>query len=187
MTGKIQAVVDLSIALTLSTWSVLTLAVQNSWGGPQSSEKRDWLAGAISDLLEATPDADVEYIEEFILQVMNDEFEVNVEDGSCGEIAAKILGLRKLISRGDFSLVDEMYTRWQENQKKGERAIDFQYVKGADDEEYTDWDSVDEEEDSTDEDVDTSQAQMIAKASKEKAKPLVDDDGFIEVMGKRRR
>ncbi len=42
-------------------------------------EKRDWFAGAISDLLVATQGADVDYLEEFLLQVMNDEFDVNVE------------------------------------------------------------------------------------------------------------
>ena len=50
----------------------------------------------------------MEYVEAFLLQVMNDEFEVNVEDSSGEEIAAKIVGLRKQTLQGDFGTVDEM-------------------------------------------------------------------------------
>ena len=46
--------------MVLSNWSALCLAVQNSWGGPESAEKRDWFAGAVSDLIASKPDADVE-------------------------------------------------------------------------------------------------------------------------------
>ena len=186
MLEKIQAKFDLSIALALATWPALTLAVQNLWGGPESSEKRDWFAGAISDLIQNTPDADVEYVEEFMLQVMNDEFDINVEDGSGEEIAAKIVGLRKLTSRGDFVMVDEMYQKWQERQAKGGGRVQIQHVQRAENEDDTDWDSVDMEDDSG-EDVEMEQAPAIAKASKEKIQPKIDDDGFTEVVGRRKR
>lgn len=187
MIEKIRNKFDLSIALTLSTWPALTLAVQNSWGGPESSEKRDWFAGAISDLLDSTSDADVEYVEEFLLQVMNDEFDVNIEDGSGEEIAAKIVGLRKLTLSGDFALVDEMYTKWQERQTKGEGAIKFQKVDSKEYEDDTDEDSIDMEEGSIDEDVEMGQSRTIVRPSQEKNLPVIDDDGFIEVIGKKKR
>ena len=44
---------------------------------------------------------------------MNDEFETNVEDGNGEEVAAKILGLRKLTSHGNFAMVDDVYLRWE--------------------------------------------------------------------------
>ena len=186
MLEKIQAKFDLSIALALATWPALTLAVQNSWGGPESSEKRDWFAGAVSDLIQNTPDADVEYVEEFMLQVMNDEFDINVEDGSGEEVAARIVGLRRLTLRGDFAMVDEMYQKWQERQTKGGGRVQIQYVKRAENEDDTDWDSVDMEDDS-DEGVEMEQASAMAKAPKEKIPPKVDDDGFTEVVGRRKR
>ena len=150
---KIQSKFDLSVALTLSTWPALTLAVQNSWGGPESSEKRDWFAGAVSDLLLAKPDADVEYVEEFLLQVMVDEFDANIEDGSGEEIAAKIVGLRKLTLQGDFTLVDTMYQQWEDKRSKGDDGkIHFQRFNRGDDEEddETDWDSDDVDEEHLD-------------------------------------
>ena len=186
MLEKIQAKFDLSVALALATWPALTLAVQNSWGGPESSEKRDWFAGAISDLIHHTPDADVEYVEEFILQVMSDEFDINVEDGSGEEVAAKIVGLRKLTLRGDFEMVDEMYQKWQQRQVKGGERVQIQHVQRAENQDDTDWDSVDME-DNSDEDVEMEQAPAMAKAPKEKIQPKVDDDGFTEVFGRRKR
>jgi pre-rRNA-processing protein TSR2 len=89
---KITAQPEAAIVLTLSLWPALALAVQNQWGGPLSTEKRDWFAGAISTLLDETPPSvmDVDYLKEFILQVMLDEFEVCVEDGSVEEVALGI-------------------------------------------------------------------------------------------------
>lgn len=161
--------------------------MQNSWGGPNSSEKRDWFAGAVSNLMAETPDADVEYLEEFLLQVMNDEFDVNVEDGSGEEIAAKIVGLRKLTLQGDFEMVDDMYRQWQERQARGGGGhVSFQSVHRGEDEDDTDWDS-DEVEEEDDGDMVMDEAPALVKAPKEKIQPKVDDDGFTEVISKKKR
>ncbi|KAL8715774.1 MAG: hypothetical protein Q9220_000441 [cf. Caloplaca sp. 1 TL-2023] len=186
---KINQRFDLAIALALSTWSALTLSVQNSWGGPQSAEKRDWFAGAISDLFQTTgaPDAvDVEYLEEFLLQVMNDEFEVNVEDGSAAEVAAKIVGLRKLTLQGEFGMVDEMYRRWVERQGKGVESVKFQQM-GEDEEDDDDEESDSEEVEDEDGDVNMDDAPQLVKPSKQKIIPKVDDDGFTEVVARKRK
>ena len=151
-------------------------------------EKRDWFAGAISDLISTTPDADVEYVEEFMLQIMNDEFDVNVEDGSGEEIAAKVVGLRKLTLTGDFAMVDEMYSKWQDRQSKGGGGkINFQHVSRNDDEDDTDWDSDGIEGDDDNDDVEMEEAPSLVQAPKEKVQPKVDDEGFTEVVGRKRR
>ncbi|MCJ1319875.1 hypothetical protein MMC15_005211 [Xylographa vitiligo] len=183
----IASIFDLSIALTLSTWPALSLAVQNSWGGPDSSEKRDWFAGAISELLAATPDADVEYLEEFLLQVMNDEFDVNVEDGSAEEVAARIVGLRKLTARGEFGMVDEMLARWEERQRRGGggggEEVGMRFVEEEDDEE-SDFDTEDWEDGV---DVEMGEAPELVKVPVEKPSPEVDEEGFTKVTGKKKR
>lgn len=132
-------------------------------------------------------DANVEYVEEFMLNIMNDEFNINVEDGSGEEMAAKIIGLRKLTLQGDFALVDEMYRQWQQRQSKGgTERINFQYVDRGEDEDDTDWDSddLDEEED---DDVEMGEAPVLGKTPKEKVHPKVDEDGFTEVISKKKR
>ncbi|MCJ1403221.1 rRNA accumulation- protein [Xylographa trunciseda] len=182
---KIAAKFDLSIALTLSTWPALSLAVQNSWGGPESSEKRDWFAGTISDLIAATPDTDVEYLEELLLQVMNDEFDVNVDDGSAEEVAAKIVGLRKLTARGDFRMVDEMFAQWEERKRKGGGEVGMKFVKGDDEE--SDFDTEDWEDGVEEVDVEMGEAPDLVTVPIEKARPEVDEEGFTKVIGKKKR
>ncbi|CAG9951496.1 unnamed protein product [Clonostachys rosea f. rosea IK726] len=92
-----------SVVYALHLWPALTLSVQNNWGGPDSSDKRDWSAGAIANLFpkftDATPDEktskktnapeepDMEGVETVLLQIMVDEFEVNVDDDSGADVA----------------------------------------------------------------------------------------------------
>ena len=160
--------------------------MQNSWGGPESSEKRDWFAGAVSELLNYSPDADEEYLEEFLLQVMNDEFEVNIEDGSGAEVAKRIFDLILLIRQGNFTVVDDLYTQWQERQHKGGALVEFQHAQTDEAEEVdTDWDSDDMDED--DEGVNLKEASLSANAPKERLQPQVDAEGFIEVVRNKKR
>ena len=197
---KIESQFDLSIALTLHSWSALTLAVQNSWGGPLSGEKRDWFAGAISDLFQQQTslgaEVDVDYLDEFLIQVMNDEFELQIEDGSSEEVAAKIVGLRALTRKGDFSIVEEMKRRWDARRGVGE-SIGIVRGKREDDDDDDDDDDVEnggednednEEWNGFDEmDIDRPQASPALQPPREKVKPIIDDDGFTKVIGKKRR
>lgn len=179
---QIQQKFDLSIAIALSTWQALTLAVQEQWGGPDSAEKRDWFAGAISDLFQSSPEAvDGEYLEEFMLQVMNDEFEVNVEDGSGEPVAELIIKLRKETAQGQFSRVDDMFKKWDEKQKQGGKdQVKFARVQDQDDD--TDWDSDDMEQDEQDAEMHQPSIQP-----KEKLVPELDEDGFTKVVGRKGR
>jgi len=130
----------------------------------------------------------VEYLEEFLLQVMNDEFDVNVEDNSGEQVAAKIVGLRKMALQGDFQMVDDMYARWVERQKKGGEKVTMQQVAGDEDEDDMDSDSGDDESDEDEnEDTEMDEAPALVKAPKEKVQPKIDDEGFTEVVGKKRR
>ncbi len=162
--------------------------MQNYWGGPDSSDKRDWLAGAISELFASRADTDVEDVEEVLLQVMNDEFEVNVEDGSAEDIASRIVGLRKLTLQGDFGEVDKMYEEWVERQARGGGVLKFQKVERGDDDDDTDWDS-DDLGDGEDEgeDVEMNDAPALVKVPKAKAEPQVDEDGFTKVVPRKQR
>lgn len=152
-----------------------------------SSDKRDWFAGAISELIENTPDADVDYVEEFLLQVMNDEFETNLEDNSGEEVAAKILGLRKLTLQGNFAMVDDMYSRWEQRQNRGVETISFKHIGAGEEEDDTDEESDELELERSDECVEMEQAPALVHISKEKSQPKADDEGFMEVVSKRRR
>lgn len=188
----LPARLDLHIALTLWSWPALSFAIANAFGGsPEiSRDKREWLAGAISELLTAVPAQlhDVADLEEVLLQVMNDEFEVVVDDGSAEEVARGIwVGCEKLV-KGETAELEQAYGKYLEKAKSGKvEALGF--VKGKDEEgEETDWDEDEEEFEGfgNDDDVEMDEAPQLVQ-KKEKALPEVDEDGFTKVIGKKKR
>lgn len=180
--------------------------MQNNWGGPDSADKRDWFAGEVAGQfppLSSTPNGaaaapqqqaqaqqpqgggdqeepDAEYLEELILQVMLDEFEVNVDDDTAFDVATEIVRLRGQCARGNFDEVDRLLARWQ---ARGGEKVHFKH--GEDQDGETDWEDDDDDEGS-DDDMDEAPALVeAAPPKKEKAPPEVDDDGFTKVTRKR--
>ncbi|CAG8268356.1 unnamed protein product [Penicillium salamii] len=168
---------DLAITLTLNNWPALSLAVQSNWGGANSSDKRDWLCGAISDMLKDRPETDAEDLEAVLIQVMNDEFDVAVDDESAADAADLIMELKGQTDRGEFGTVQEMWEKYQKKSQNRSAAGQFQRVEAADDDQETD-DEVDDEE--------MGDAPTLVRAPRERAEPEIDDDGFTKVVGKKR-
>lgn len=118
------------------------------------------------------------------MQVMLDEFEVVVDDESPAEIAANIMKGRQRILQGDHLELDQMLARWEAKQKKGQDKLLFRRVEEEDDGQDTDWDSSREEEG----DVEMDEApQLVPTIKQEKPAPEVDEDGFTEVVGKKKK
>ncbi|KAF2009373.1 hypothetical protein BU24DRAFT_467758 [Aaosphaeria arxii CBS 175.79] len=179
--AEIQDKFEQGIWHSLFNWANLTIAIKNDWGGPDSSDKRDWLAGAISEIFASNPETDAEDIEVVLLQVLEDEFGVRLEDETEVPVARDIIKIRKETLEGDFSTVEELQAKWAARQGK---EIGTGNVKVEERDQEGEWDSVDEESDK-DGDVDMSEAPALA-APKEKPAPEVDEDGFTKVVGKKR-
>ncbi|KAE9380602.1 hypothetical protein N431DRAFT_449362 [Stipitochalara longipes BDJ] len=182
---KCKAQFELGITLSLFFWPSLSLAVVNNWGGPDSKDKREWFAQTTIDLLNENPDADLEWIETFLLQVMLDEFEVNVDDESGFEVAEQILRLKKDCSKGDFREVLAMKEKWD---RKGGEDIGKLFEKKERNEEDDETDGSDEdidEDEDENEDVDMDEAPPLVRV-KEPVVPEVDEDGFTKVTKKKR-
>ncbi|KAJ5168759.1 uncharacterized protein N7482_004353 [Penicillium canariense] len=173
---------DLGITLALNSWPALTLAVQSNWGGPTSSDKRDWLCGAISEMLSDRPETDAEDLEDVLIQVMNDEFDVVVDDESAGNVAVQIMEFREQTTQGEFGAIQELWETWQKkSQQKSTATSMFKEVDARDEDQETDG----EEDDSEGEDVEMGEAPALVRAPREKAEPEVDEDGFTMVKKKR--
>jgi pre-rRNA-processing protein TSR2 len=180
---KCKAEFELGVTLSLFFWPSLSLAVVNHWGGPDSKDKREWFAQTTIDLLNENPDADLEWIEEFLLQVMLDEFEVNVDDESGFEVAEQILRLRKDCSKGDFREVHTMKEKWD---RKGGEDVGKLFEKKERNEEDDETDGSEEDSDDEEkEDVDMDEAPPLVRV-KEPVIPEVDEDGFTKVTKKKR-
>lgn len=175
-----QAQFELGVTLSLYFWPSLSLAVTNNWGGPDSDEKRQWFAGATIDLLKENPEEDGEWIETFLLQVMLDEFEVNVDDESGYEVAEQIVRLRKDCAKGDFKEVEEMRRKWES--RSGGQDVGKLFEKRERTEEEDETDGSEEEDD---EDVDMDEAPPLVRV-REPVVAEVDEDGFTKVTKKKR-
>ena len=174
---KISDMFDLGIALALAAWDPLTMAVDNEWGGSESEGIREWLGGVISDLFAEEPETDHLDIETVALQVMEDEFNVRLEDQSELGLSNEIMKFREETLRGDFTRVEEMNKRWIEKQRRGKAMVK---VLDQDEEE------VDEEEQSDDGDGDVSMGEAPELVTvKEKPEPEVDEEGFTKVVRKK--
>lgn len=156
--------------------------MQNQWGGPDSSDKRDWLAGQISDLFTSAPTTDTEDVEIMLLQVLEDEFGVRCEDETEVAVASQIMAIRKEISEGSTETVDRMQRKWEQRNGK---EVATGSVNVEDGEVEGEWDSVDEESEE-DEDVHMGEAPRLV-APKETVEPEVDEEGFTKVVGKKKR
>ncbi|KAL5000387.1 Pre-rRNA-processing protein TSR2-domain-containing protein [Aspergillus recurvatus] len=171
---------DLGITLAINAWPALTLAVTSNWGGPTSADKRDWLCGAISDMIADRPETDAEDLEDVLIQVMNDEFDVVVDDESAGEVADRIMEIRKMVEKGEFDGIKQMWEEWERKAaKKGDVVAGFR--RGEDQEGETD------DEEDGEEDEEMGEAPALVSAPRERVEPEVDEDGFTKVVGKKRR
>ncbi|KAL4790768.1 Pre-rRNA-processing protein TSR2-domain-containing protein [Aspergillus venezuelensis] len=173
---------DLGITLAINAWPALSLAVTSNWGGPTSADKRDWLCGAISEMIVDRPETDAEDLEDVLIQVMNDEFDVVVDDESAGEIAVKIMEVRIMVERGEYEGVKAMWEEW-ERKKGSKNAVTAGFKRGEDEENETSG----EEDSDGDEDMDMGEAPALVRAPRERVEPEIDEDGFTKVVGKKKR
>ncbi|KAK5169596.1 rRNA accumulation- protein [Saxophila tyrrhenica] len=180
--AQLQAAFEHGIWYILSLWPALHTAVQNSWGGPSSADKRDWFAGATADLITTNPNTDHDDLVVFLLQVMQDEFDLMVEDDSEEEIAGSILGLkRRLGEERDSAVLRELEQRWK---GRGQMKVEFR----GEIEEEGEWEGIeDDDEDGVDEMEGIDEApELVPAVRKERVDPEVDDEGFTKVTKKKR-
>ena len=157
----------------LELWPALRIAVQNDWGGPDSSQKRTWIASVIVDTFEEQPmPPNAEYIEEMLLQIMDDEFETIVEDHSVESVAQDITNLWRDIHLGDLTglqrleqQADAISNRPVLAQPGSSEGLD------TDSNEEGDWESDDDEGHLSD---------LVPNVNL----PEMDEDGFTTVKGR---
>lgn len=192
----------------LELWPALRIAVHQNWGGPQSAQKQRWLAGVITDEFEPSlpppsasltaldsyhpaythpshtlPEPDTEYIETMLLQIMDDEFEVALEDGSAFDVARDILRLWNDAKEGNDGYMKDLEI--QVGRMKG-KLPQYEVEAGS----GSDWDDSDgdeEEEDGSGSDSDNEDygkevvPQLLDHTKKV---PDTDEDGFTIVKRK---
>ncbi|KAH8106328.1 Pre-rRNA-processing protein TSR2-domain-containing protein [Cristinia sonorae] len=166
----------------LAIWPALRVAVDQNWGGPSSASKRTWLASVIVDAFEeqTDPSPDVPYVELILLQVMEDEFDTMLEDGSAEDVARNIVELWRASQGGDVQAVLTLEERAERLKGKN-----VQIEERAGD--NSDWED-ESDEDGSGEDEDEEAPTLIDTSTKpSRQEPEVDEDGFTMVKGKGKR
>ena len=166
----------------LAIWTTLRIAVQENWGGPNAAAKRTWLASVIVDAFEEQiPTPDDQYIEELLLQVMADEFDAEIEDGSAESVGQDIVQIWDETRVGKQDLV----LKFEDLAEKVKGRKPNAQEKVVSDEE--DWEDDDgEDDDGEDEDEAPLLIEQAISRSTPR-EPEVDEDGFTLVKGKSRR
>jgi pre-rRNA-processing protein TSR2 len=172
------------VVARLAVWSTLRIAVQEGWGGPGAREKRTWLASVIVDAFEETiPSPDDQYIEELLLQVMADEYDVVIEDGSAEDVASDIAMMWEESTGGKQELV--LKFEGLADRLKDTKVTAQEVPANGDDE--SDWDDEDSDEDVDMPDENDEEAPQLLRHPENLAshnEPEVDEDGFTLVKGK---
>ena len=168
----------------LDLWPALRLAVSESWGGPESTEKRRWLASELIDQYDSylskphlNPLPDAHYLEEMLLQVMSDEFETVLEDGSAEKVAGDLVKLWGDLTEGRNAEVDRLegLVRSLKGKKVQVQVQENDDEESGSEDEDGDWTSEDEEE----------EVPRLVDTQKKNKEPEVDEDGFTTVKRKR--
>lgn len=180
---KQQSRFELAVCMMVYKWDDLETAVDNGWGGPESAAKRDWITAIIVDLFKTQKVVDAALIEETMLYAMVDEFDTNVEDDSALPIAVGIINLYKECSEGNYSMLEELYTKWEQKQKNKPHHVKHVHVE----EDPLNPDSAIEEDDEEIELVEEDDDDDEMGEQSSNRGPIVDDDGFELVQKKGKR
>lgn len=170
----------------LFVWPVLRVAVQENWGGPKSEDKRTWLASEIVDSFEnQDPLPDDQYVEEMLLQVMEDEFDCVVEDGSGEDVARDIvkMWMESQMADGKRDTIvkfEELAEKLKGKKVSAQITSEENEIDGEGDD-----DDGDDSEDEIDEGgMEVEEVPQLLDRG-HKNEPEVDEDGFTLVKGKK--
>ena len=175
---KQQAKFELGVCMAVYKWDELNTAVENSWGGANSAEKRDWISGIVIELFEEKL-VDVGLIEETLLYAMVDEFDTEVDNDSALIIADLIMRIYRLVAQRDYALVDELYQKWTHKQSLKQQQN--KVVVSADPNNPDASDESDDEDEEAPQLVEENDMDM-----EEDNGPIIDDDGKQMVQKGRR-
>jgi pre-rRNA-processing protein TSR2 len=170
----------------LKLWSVLRLAVDQQWGGPESTAKRTWMASALVDAFEAQP-LDQDDVDEMLLDIMAEEFEVEVEDGTSKSVAKDIVKIWKEAFEGNAATVLQLEA---DVVRMGDAKVVAQTQPASGDSDFEDEDDGedDDEEDGEDDEMEEDAPPLVeSQQTPTRPEPVVDEDGFTLVQGRSRK
>ncbi|XP_060678455.1 pre-rRNA-processing protein TSR2 homolog [Hemiscyllium ocellatum] len=84
----------------LGAWPALQVAVENGFGGADSQQKAAWMVTAVAEYFHDNVNLEPEEVEDLLADLLYNEFDTAVEDGSLSEVAQQLHTLSTLCCRG---------------------------------------------------------------------------------------
>ncbi|KAI1892993.1 hypothetical protein AGOR_G00139220 [Albula goreensis] len=132
-----------AVKAVLETWPVLQIAVDNGFGGVYSQQKAEWMVDAVQQYFHQNANLEQYEVEDFLADLMNNEFDTVVDDGSLSQVALQVCQLFNQCQQGKLSEVKGQISQLSQKKVSG-RAKATQMQTPADQE---DEDESEEEED----------------------------------------
>ncbi|XP_012891262.1 PREDICTED: pre-rRNA-processing protein TSR2 homolog [Dipodomys ordii] len=104
----VRALYRAGVRAALEAWPALQIAVDNGFGGVHSQEKAEWLCGAVEDYFFRNADLELDEVEDFLGELMTNEFDTVVEDGSLPQVSQQLQTMFQHFQRGDGAALKEM-------------------------------------------------------------------------------
>ncbi|XP_004713176.1 pre-rRNA-processing protein TSR2 homolog isoform X1 [Echinops telfairi] len=103
-----RALFGAGVRAALEAWPALQIAVENGFGGVHSQEKAEWLGGAMEEYFIRNADLELDEVEDFLGELMTNEFDTVVEDGSLPQVSQQLQTMFHHFQRGDGAALREM-------------------------------------------------------------------------------
>ena len=82
-------------------WMALQFAIDQSMARPQSSDIAKWMVSATVQWFSENKNLEFDEVEDFLLDIVNQEFDVLIDDGSVTETSKLVCDFYRLCSRED--------------------------------------------------------------------------------------
>lgn len=96
-----------SIRAFIADWTALQAAIENGFGGSDAKGKEAWMGPVVEQFFQENQDLEIDEIADFIGEILYNEFDTVVEDGSLDQISMKLLKIFNLCKAGKEDEVNQ--------------------------------------------------------------------------------
>ncbi|XP_033485612.1 pre-rRNA-processing protein TSR2 homolog [Epinephelus lanceolatus] len=108
------------VRAVLHTWPVLQIAVDNGFGGVYGQQKADWMVDVVQQFFHDNADLQRCEVEDFIAELMDQEFDTVVDDGSLPQLCDSLMQVFSQWQQGALQQLKHTIDTF--TQKKSQRA-----------------------------------------------------------------
>ncbi|KTG46642.1 hypothetical protein cypCar_00009529 [Cyprinus carpio] len=175
-----------AVRAVLETWPVLQIAVDNGFGGAHSQQKAEWMVEALQQYFIDNDELQQDEVEDFISDLMNNEFDTVVDDGSLPQVAQQVCEMFQQCQQDRLTEVREQIKQLIQKKSAGRAKATPAKTPAADDD-----DDESEDEEAMECDGGAGGASVNGAAVKEQhlppqaARHEEEDDGWTVVRRKK--